>query len=226
MSKKQRKGDVPQDIKDEYFQKGWNDPDNLNYLGTDQHYEKQDDHSCVEQVAFYRKMCVDYKFPDVVIAFFDGLPKDELELDYFINHNMSHRVYMYMTSELIGREINKKKDRLHQERMELERQRILHTIKNNTEYNQRLLEILNDFGMDFQNKYLCAVQMRYRKDNGQFKKYDDAYKYGAKHCTIKGEPVGHWHTLEKAYRNAKDREYLPEQKEQIDPRIAKDLEKQ
>ena len=220
MSKKQISTLDPE-VKEEYFQKGWNDPDNLKYLDAGEKYDKHFKHSCVEQLAFYIDYCKRYNWDEKIIALLESLPSDELELDYFLHHNESHLTFVYIVSNNIGKDIKKQELEIHNQRVEIERQKILHTIKNNTEYNKNLFEILNDFGMDFNNQYLCALDMRYRKDNGQFDTYPEAYKYAVEHCTIKGKPIKKWHHLEKAYSNAKDRGYL----EDICPRIEKDLNK-
>ena len=54
------------------------------------------------------------------------------------------------------------------------------------------------------HKYEIAEECRFRKENGHFTSYREAYKYAEQNWTFKGEPIV-WQELENAWYQAEQR---------------------
>ena len=57
---------------------------------------------------------------------------------------------------------------------------------------------------DYGTQWECADEMRWRKDEGEYNSYADAFRFAVKHYTANGKAIPSIKRLEKAYKDAKD----------------------
>ena len=69
---------------------------------------------------------------------------------------------------------------------------------------QMLIRDYRGIHFDFPSQWECADEMRYRKDEGEYDTYNDAFRFAVKHYTADGKAIPSIKRLEKAYKYAKD----------------------
>ena len=133
------------DIFCKFFGKGWNNQSNFKYLPKDIKWKNKYSFACPKMIDHYREVSAKYDL-NAFISFMDSdtIPTDELELDYFIHHNINIQFCFAFIGETLKRINEEIVDNTYEE-LEILRNEVYKNISEKFEKNKKNIALLQNW---------------------------------------------------------------------------------